>query len=65
MCHYDCFWKFHCNIFIVGLNTKIGQLIFYGLTPKALQWPNFGDCCFGQVPVKRRCDMIFWEFYGK
>jgi hypothetical protein len=34
------------------------------LTPKALQWPNFGHCCFGQVLVRRRCDMIFWEFYG-
>jgi hypothetical protein len=24
-----------------------------------------GICCFGQVPVIRRCGMIFWEFYGK
>jgi hypothetical protein len=24
-----------------------------------------GLCCFGQVPVIRRCDMSFWEFYGK
>jgi hypothetical protein len=35
------------------------------LTPKALWRPNFGRCCFGQVLVKRRCDRIFWEFYGK
>jgi hypothetical protein len=35
------------------------------LIPKALQWPNFGHCCFGQVLVIRRCDMIFGEFYGK
>jgi hypothetical protein len=35
------------------------------LTPKALQWPNFGHNCFGHVVVIRRCDMIFWEFYGK
>jgi hypothetical protein len=35
------------------------------LTPKALQGPNFGHCYFGQVLVIRRCDMIFWEFYGK
>jgi hypothetical protein len=32
------------------------------LIPKALQWPNFGHCYFGQVHVIRRCDMIFWEF---
>jgi hypothetical protein len=35
------------------------------LTPKALWWPKNGLCCFGQVPVIRRCDMIFWEFSGK
>jgi hypothetical protein len=34
------------------------------LTPKAHQWPNFDHCCFGHVAVIR-CDMIFWEFYGK
>jgi hypothetical protein len=41
--------------------------IKYGISliPKALQWPNFGQCCFKQVPVIRRCDVIFWEFYGK
>jgi hypothetical protein len=35
------------------------------LTPKAHQWPNFGHCWFGHVVVIRRCDMIFWEYYGK
>jgi hypothetical protein len=35
------------------------------LTPKALWWPKNGLCCFGQVLMIRRCDMIFWEFYGK
>jgi hypothetical protein len=35
------------------------------LTPKVLQRPNFGLCCFGHVAVIRRCDMIFWKFYGK
>jgi hypothetical protein len=24
-----------------------------------------GLCCFGPVPMIRRCDMILWEFYGK
>jgi archaellum biogenesis protein FlaJ (TadC family) len=45
----------------------IAPMAFYvlsTLTPKALHWPNFGHCCFGQVPIIR-CDMIFWEFYGK
>jgi hypothetical protein len=38
----------------------------YGyLTPKVLQRSNFGFCCFGHVAMIRRCDMIFWEFYGK
>jgi hypothetical protein len=37
----------------------------HSLAPKALQWPNFGHCCFGHVLVIRRCDMIFWEFYGR
>jgi hypothetical protein len=49
-----------------------GDLVFiltaldgYTLTPRALQGPNFGRCCFGQVFVVRKCDMIFWEFYGR
>jgi hypothetical protein len=24
----------------------------------------FGLCYFGHVAVIRRCNMIFWEFYG-
>jgi hypothetical protein len=29
------------------------------LTPKALQWPNFGHFYFGHVAVIKICDMIF------
>jgi hypothetical protein len=36
------------------------------LTPKALsKMAKNGLCCFGQVLVIKKCDMIFWEFYGK
>jgi hypothetical protein len=33
--------------------------------PKVLQRPNFGLCCFGHLAMIRRCELIFWEFYGK
>jgi serine/threonine protein kinase len=25
------------------------------LTPKVLQWPKFGHCCFGHLSIRRRC----------
>jgi hypothetical protein len=62
----------HYKIKLVELSTKltatkkrIQRDHIQPLTPKALQWPNFSHCCFGHVAMIRRCDMTFWEFYGK
>jgi hypothetical protein len=35
------------------------------LTPKVLRGQILGFAILGHVVVIRRCDMIFWEFYGK
>jgi hypothetical protein len=48
------------------VNTRLHQEKYKfkhtNLTPKVLQWPNFGHCYFGHVAVIRRCDMIFGNF---
>jgi hypothetical protein len=51
------------HLFILFYFFIIGNIFL--LNTKVLQRPNFGLCCFGHVAVIRRCDMIFWEFYGK
>jgi hypothetical protein len=63
----DDFWLFHLKNFLNFYSFVLKKfiLVLSGLTIKALQWPNFGHCCFGQVHVIRRCDIIFGEFYGK
>jgi hypothetical protein len=45
--------------------SQLARVDYINLIPKAHQWPNFGHCYFGHIAVIRRCDTIFWEFYGK
>jgi hypothetical protein len=35
------------------------------LTPKVMRGQILAFALFGHVVVIRRCDVIFWEFYGR
>jgi hypothetical protein len=39
--------------------------MFMGLTPKVLRSQILAFAVLVHVAMIRRCDMIFWEFYGR
>jgi hypothetical protein len=47
------------------LHTKEKVKVKDHLTPESSLVDKNDICYFGQVPVIRRCDIIFWKFYGR